>query len=328
MNTSLMEFLTSTQTITYLAGGAAFLAVIAFALPFLEMDQKSNRLNSVRKRRQELSRKQLESLTPQATLRVERQNKRVDAMKKILVQLRLQDLIASPKIKEELLQAGYRGTAAVIGFLFSRVVSTLVIGGGTGAMMFTLIADVSTMMKFGATAAGVAFGFYLPKMLVSNMAQKRQQALASNFPDALDLMVICVESGLGVETAFQRVAEEIVDQAPILAQEIGMTTAELAYLGDRQKALENFTSRTGHPGVKSLCTTLIQSEKYGTPVAAALRVLSEEQRGDRMAKAEKKAAALPAQLTVPMIIFFLPLLFMVILGPAAIRMITKTGGGG
>lgn len=326
MNSSLTEFLTDTRTITYLAGAAAFLAVVAFALPFLQVDQKSGRLRNVTKRRQELSRKQMESLTPEATLRADRASKRVDAMKNILAKLRLQDLIASQTVKDELGQAGYRGTSAIVLFVFSRVAGSAALGIGATVLFFFFVGDsLNPGLKIALSAAGFALGFFLPKMIVKNAAQKRTVSLNKTFPDAMDLLVICVESGLSVEVAFQRVTEEIVESSPILAQEIGLTSAELAYLGDRTKALQNFHLRTGHPGVKSLTTTLIQSEKYGTPVASALRVLSIEQREERMAKAEKKAAALPAQLTVPMIVFFLPLLFLVILGPTVIKVLGVTG---
>ena len=158
-------------------------------------------------------------------------------------------------------------------------------------------------------------------MVVSNFAQKRQQEMNQAFPDTLDLLVICVESGLGIEAAFDKVTEEIAENSPILAQEFGLTTAELAYLGDRHKAYENFAKRTGLPAAKSLSTTLVQSEKYGTPVGQALKVLSQERRDERMSLAEKKGASLPAKLTVPMIVFFLPVLYEVVIGPAIIQIV-------
>ncbi|MCH7551164.1 MAG: type II secretion system F family protein, partial [Proteobacteria bacterium] len=148
---------------------------------------------------------------------------------------------------------------------------------------------------------------------------KRQQEMSDVFPDTLDLMVICVEAGLGVEAAFARVTEEIIDQSPILATELGLLSAELAYLGDRRQSYVNFSNRTGLPAAKALSTALIQSEQYGTPVGVALKVLAQEKRDERMSAAEKKAAALPAKLTVPMIIFFLPVLFIVVIGPAAMQ---------
>jgi tight adherence protein C len=151
------------------------------------------------------------------------------------------------------------------------------------------------------------------------MVAKRQQSITKAFPDALDLMVICVEAGLSMEAGFHRVADEIQETSPELSEELGLTTAELAFLPDRRAALENLAKRTGLPGMKALTTSLVQAEKYGTPVSVSLRVLSNEQRDDRMNKAERKAGALPAQLTVPMIVFFLPVLFIVLIGPAIIK---------
>jgi tight adherence protein C len=154
--------------------------------------------------------------------------------------------------------------------------------------------------------------------LLNNTIQKRQHVMQLAFPDSLDLLVICVESGLSIEAAFVRVADEMAETAPIMSEEIGLTAAELAFLSERRQAYENFAERTGLPAVKSLCTTLGQAERYGTSIAVGLRVLSQENRESRLAAAEKKAASLPAKLTVPMILFFLPVLFLVIAGPAAI----------
>ena len=152
------------------------------------------------------------------------------------------------------------------------------------------------------------------------LIQKRQQAVSRSFPDALDLLLICVESGMSIEAAFNKVAEEIGTQSIEMAEELMLTTAELSYLQDRRLAYENLGKRTGLPGVKAVVTSLIQSERYGTPLGTALRVMAQENRDMRMQAAEKKAAGLPPKLTVPMILFFLPVLFVVILGPAAIRM--------
>jgi tight adherence protein C len=148
---------------------------------------------------------------------------------------------------------------------------------------------------------------------------KRQQSIRRAWPDALDLMLICVESGMSLEMAFKKVAVEIGLQSPQLAEELVLTTAELSYLQERRKAYENLANRTGLDGVKAVCVALIQAERYGTPLGQALRVLAQENRDMRMAEAEKKAAALPPKLTVPMIIFFLPVLFAVIMGPAMIQ---------
>ena len=169
-----------------------------------------------------------------------------------------------------------------------------------------------------ALCAGV-IGFYLPNVFIENLAQKRQQSIRQAFPDSLDMLLICVQSGMSVESAFGKVAKEITQQSLELGEELALTTAELSYLGERRLAFENLGKRTGIPGVKAVATALIQAERYGTPVSQALRVMAKENRDIRMGEAEKKAAALPPKLTVPMIIFFLPVLFLVILGPAAIR---------
>ena len=162
-------------------------------------------------------------------------------------------------------------------------------------------------------------GFYLPDVFLNNTIARRQQSIMRGFPDALDLLLICVESGMSVESAFQRVATEIGVQSAELAEEFGLTTAELSYLPDRRMAFENLAKRCGHAGVKAVATALNQAERYGTPMGQALRVASQENREMRMSEAEKRAASLPAKLTVPMIVFFLPCLFVVILGPAIMK---------
>ena len=180
------------------------------------------------------------------------------------------------------------------------------------------------MMKVGAAFAGALFGYYLPDLFVSNIIARRQQSIMRAFPDALDLMLICVESGMSIESAFTKVAAEIGTQSAELAEELALTTAELSYLPDRRQAFDNLAKRCGHPGVKAVATALNQAEKYGTPMGQALRVTATENREMRMQEAERKAASLPAKLTVPMIIFFLPCLFVVILGPAIMKIMHIT----
>jgi tight adherence protein C len=167
--------------------------------------------------------------------------------------------------------------------------------------------------------AAASLGYYVPWLYVKNKITKRQEAIRRSWPDALDLLLICVECGMGIENALRKVSEEIGTQCAELAEELSLTTAELSYLQDRRKAYENLADRTGLDGVKAVVTSLIQSEKYGTPLAHSLRVLAQENRDMRMSEAEKKAAALPPKLTVPMIIFFLPVLFVIIITPAAIQ---------
>ena len=176
------------------------------------------------------------------------------------------------------------------------------------------------MMKVTASFAGALFGYYLPDLWVTNTNTRRQQSIMRAFPDALDLMLICVESGMSIESAFTKVAAEIGTQSAELAEELALTTAELSYLPDRRQAFDNLAKRCGHQGVKAVAVALNQAEKYGTPMGQALRVTATENREMRMQEAERKAASLPAKLTVPMILFFLPCLFVVIMGPAAMKL--------
>jgi tight adherence protein C len=182
-----------------------------------------------------------------------------------------------------------------------------------GAMSYPPL--IKLMMALGAAFVGS----YLPNLFIENLVQKRQHSIKVVFPDGLDMLLICVQSGMSVEAAFGRVAKEMAGQSMELAEELSLTTAELSYLQDRRQAFENFGKRTGIAGVKAVATAMIQAERYGTPVGQALRVMAKESRDVRQSEAEKKAAALPPKLTVPMILFFLPVLFVVILGPAAIR---------
>ncbi|MFN3078137.1 MAG: type II secretion system F family protein, partial [Alphaproteobacteria bacterium] len=208
---------------------------------------------------------------------------------------------------------------AAVTFGFARLAAPIVLLILAGAYFGLSKSTMAPPMKVLMTLGAAGLGYYLPNMILTNAVQARQTELQKAFPDALDLLSICVEAGLSVEAAFSRVADEIGDRSPQIAEEFGLTTAELAFLSDRRQAFDGLAERTGLPTVKSLATALVQAEKYGTPVTVALRVLSQENRDARMAAAEKKAGALPAQLTVPMIVFFLPVLFVVILGPAAIQ---------
>jgi len=306
--------------IVWMASLAAIITVVAFALPFIFSDNSSQRVKMVANRRQELSRQQMDGLASKgASIRQRQTQTRTEVMKKILHALKLDEALSSKELKESLAQAGYRSQNALIMFTFARFAIAI----GAFALAVIIISAWKDFpyplpVKALMMAAAAALGFYLPKIFITNAAQKRQVELNKGFADALDLMVICVEGGLSVEAAFDRVTGEIGEKSPALAQEFGLTAAELAYLGDRHKAYVNFAERTGLPAIKSLTTTLLQSEKYGTPVGQALKVLSQERREERMSAAEKKGASLPAKLTVPMILFFLPPLFMVVIGPAAI----------
>jgi tight adherence protein C len=174
-------------------------------------------------------------------------------------------------------------------------------------------------IKIGMCVAAAWAGMQAPMVFLKNAITKRQLSIRRAFPDALDLLLICIESGMSVEAAFRKVSDEIGTQSIALAEEFTLTTAELSYLQDRKQAYENLAKRTGLEGVKSVCLALQQAERYGTPLGQTLRVMAQENRDMRMNEAEKKAAALPPKLTVPMIVFFLPVLFVVILGPTGIK---------
>ena len=186
-------------------------------------------------------------------------------------------------------------------------------------MFVVLNLKQTILVKLGICIAAAYVGMQLPLMLLKSKIQKRQLSIQRAFPDSLDLLLICVESGMSIEAAFKKVSEEIGTQSVALAEELTLTMAELSYLPDRRQAYENLAKRTDLEGVKSVCMALQQAERYGTPLATMLRTMAQENRDMRMSEAEKKAAGLPPKLTVPMILFFLPVLFVVILGPAAIK---------
>lgn len=300
----------------------AIISVAAYGIKFLGGNRRSKRIDlALNNRRGELAKQQMDHLNKQSAIRQQNKKTLSERLHNIYAKLNLQEMFSTDELRDSLAQAGIRGRQAVSVYFTTRILG--IIGGFIGGFLMTGLwkeFPYPPPMKFAFAAAGAVAGFYLPKLLLSNTAQKRQQSMTEGFPDALDLLVICVEAGLSVEAAFHRVTEEIMENAPILAQEIGLTTAELAYLADRRQAYENFYKRTGLPAAKSLATTLIQTEQYGTPVGEALRVLADEKRMERMSIAEKKAASLPAKLSVPMIIFFLPLLFLVVIGPAVLQM--------
>ncbi len=303
--------------ITVIAAVAAFASVLAVGLPLLSRDQLASRLKAVAARRQELSARQRADLKPAARRLQPRRH--VGMMRTVLAKLKLQNLLEARDLKMKLAQAGWRQQSAAVTYAFSRVASPVIALGLALLYAGSILAHSSLLIRGLVVVGGLAFGFTMPQLMLSNGVQKRQKALSRAFPDTLDLMVICVEAGLSVESALLRVTEEVGDIAPEMAEEVGLTAAELAFLGERRLAWDNLAERTGLPQVKSLATALVQAEKYGTPVSQALRVLAQENREARMSAAEKKAASLPAKLTVPMILFFLPVLFLVIIGPAALQ---------
>ena len=316
------DFLTTPETLLMLISGVlVFATIVTLTSPMMGGDKLDKRIRSVQNRREELRRRSREAL--EAESKGNRSIRSVEAkgvMRKVVDSLNLQKAFEDPALQEKLQQAGLRGNRPAVAFYFFRLASPIIMLAGALAYFFMVNDhDLPTITRYCFSLALGILGFYAPNLYLSNVAQKRQQSIMGSFPDALDLLLICVEAGMSIEAAFHKVSSEIGSQSIELAEELSLTTAELVYLQDRRIAYENLAKRTNHPGVKAVCTSLIQAERYGTPLGQALRVMAKENRDMRLAAAEKKAASLPAQLTVPMIVFFLPVLFVVILGPAIIR---------
>ncbi|WP_374383323.1 type II secretion system F family protein [Dongia sp.] len=295
---------------------AAFASVLAVALPFITRDSFSNRLKAVAAKREELRVKQQEQFQQRKRLMP---GKHEGAMRAVINLFKMDNLLKAKELRLQLTQAGWRHPSTPTRFIFARIAGPIVLLIGGYLYVSVAMPKSSTEMHIAISLFAAAFGYFAPNLWLKNTIQKRQAALRRAFPDTLDLMVICVEAGMSIEAAFQKVTEEMAESAPELAEEIGITAAELAFLGDRRLAFENLATRTGMRNFKSLSTTLVQAEKYGTPIAVGLRTIAQENRDERMMAAEKKAAALPAKLTVPMIMFFLPVLFIVIIVPIVIK---------
>jgi tight adherence protein C len=297
---------------------AVVATIYTIAMPFISGDGLDRRMKTLAVERGQIRAREREKLA-----RGEKVNLRPTPkafMQNIVESLDLKKWLGEEEAKAMLVQAGYRGQGPQVTFLFFRMVAPIGMFLFAAFYLFVLVdTGYSTLMRLAMCVAAAYLGIKLPQLFLKNVTTRRQQSIRRAFPDALDLLLICVESGMSIDAAFKRVSMEIGSQSVPLAEELTLATAELSYLQDRRQAFENLSARTGLDGVKAVCTALIQAERYGTPLAQALRVLAQEIRDQRMAEAEKKAAALPPKLTVPMILFFLPVLFIVIMGPAAIR---------
>ena len=251
---------------------------------------------------------------------VRREDVSKDYMKRIVERFSLQKAFADENTIDALARAGYRGQGHLTTYLFMRFMTPIAVAL-VALLYFTLLShDGKPVWLHLVYAVGAGLvGAYLPVLLLRNQTAKRQQSIRRAWPDCLDLMLLCVEAGMSVEHAFKRVAKEIGQQSAALAEELTLTNAELSFLDDRARAFDNMSRRTGLDGVRSVMTALVQADRYGTSVGQALRVMAEEGREQRMMEAEKKAASLPPKLTVPLIVFFLPVLFIVIISPALIK---------
>jgi tight adherence protein C len=305
--------------VTLLAAVAAFATALTVLMPMLSRDRLDARMQVMATERDKMRAARLADLAKkdgQGKLRTAPKG----FMQEIVDRFNLRSVFDSEEVRDKLKMAGLRGQAPLVGYMFFRVAMPGIVAV-VALLYFFILTDFQypPIVKLGLAIGAGYIGFYVPNFFIQNLVQRRQTSIKNSFPDALDMLLICVQSGMSVEAAFQKVSGEVGTQSLELAEELSLTTAELSYLQDRRQAFENLGKRTGLPGIKAVATALIQAERYGTPVGQALRVMARENRDMRMAEAEKKAAALPPKLTVPMIVFFLPVLFVVILGPAIIQ---------
>ena len=311
--------------ITLISAIFAAISFVAFALPFLNREEKKERYKSVIEKR----RKALFDATKDGSINKTKPETSLSARESMASFYKVQDLAGEfgEKVRDKMLQAGYRNPQAPIKFMVLKLVLPIFFSLITMLFLSSPKFEFSGPTTFIILLGVIFFGFKLPDILVKNKRIKRQEEINLAFPDSLDMMLICVQGGIGLEQTVERVASEVAAHSPILAEELGILSAEMAMMNDRKQALQDFARRVGSGAAKSFATALIQAEQYGTSISQAMRVMSEELRDMRMAAAEQKAASLPPKLTVPMILFFLPALFVIILGPAGIQA-TAAGVGG
>ena len=302
--------------ITLLVAVSVFGTVLTLAAPIMQGNKLKTRMKEATSERQKMRANRSRDLKAgNGRLR----EKPKGTVNQIVETLNLRKLFEAEESRIRLRAAGLRKETHLVTFLGARLITPVIVGVIVFLYSSTIFADrISPVMRLSAMMFGAFAGFYLPNIFLKNLVTKRQQSIQAAWSDTLDLLLICVEAGMSIEAALTRVSSEIGLQSPALAEELTLTNAELSYLGDRIKAFDNLGKRTNMETVKSVTTTLIQSERYGTPLGSALRVLAQENRDLRMQTAEKKAAALPPKLTVPMVLFFLPVVFVILLGPAII----------
>ena len=312
-------FINPTFIVTILTAICAFATVLTIAMPMLARDRMDHRMQRHGDRARQDARRAARRngrAGPQGSLRKAPKG----FMQQIVNRLNLRKMFDTEELRDRLKTSRLARTGAARRFhvLPRRGAARSSSRAPSSTCSFSAAMAYPPLIKLMMALAAAFLGSYAPSIFIENLIQKRQQSIKMAFPDALDMLLICVQSGMSVEAAFGKVSKEVATQSLELAEELSLTTAELSYLQDRRQAFDNLGKRTGIPGVKAVTTALIQAERYGTPVGQALRVMAKENRDIRQSEAEKKAASLPPKLTVPMIIFFLPVLFVVILGPAAI----------
>ncbi|MCB1537527.1 MAG: type II secretion system F family protein [Rhodospirillales bacterium] len=313
--------------LTFLSALAAGITVIAIALPIVARREKRDKYQDmIARRRRDLFHA---AKAEQEKLREKPSAKTPDAKESIAMMFKLRKMVGgmADDLRKKLQQAGYRQPNAPLVFIFIRFAVPLVLAAVSMLLISLSKKEIADSLKLLIPLAALLLGFVLPSVMLKNQAIKRQQEINLTFPDALDMMLVCVQGGISIEQAINRIALEIAEHSPMLAEEMGFLGAELGLLNDRRGAFQDFARRVGSGAARSFATSMIQAEQYGTSISSALRVMADESRDIRMAEAERKAASLPPKLTVPMIVFFLPALFVVILGPAGIQAVTAAHGG-
>src|SRR5258705_724968 len=297
---------------------AASAPAYTLIMPLFAGEGLAKRMKAVASERERIRQRERDRLSKSEKVSLRQSPKQL--VSKVVEDFNLGKWLAQEAARQKLTMAGYLGQAPYVTFPFFRLVTPVAVFLGSILYVFVISHMQKSMpVKIGMCIGAAYLGLQAPMMCLKNAISKRKPSIKRAFPDALDLLLICIESGMSIEVAFRKVSTEIVSQSVALSEEFTLTTAELSYLQDRKVAYENLAKRTGLEGVKSVCLALQQSERYGTPLGQSLRVMAQENRDMRMTEAEKKAAALPPKLTVPMILFFLPCLFIVILGPTYIK---------
>jgi len=304
---------------------AVFATIYSLILPYFDSGGLEKRMKSVTTEREQIRGRERARMNAENSSKASLRHQNNTSIRQVVDRLNLREALVDAGTVDKLRAAGFRSQNALNTFLFARFFLPFVFLAAASIYIFLFgyLATQTFMVRI-LTVMGIGYlGFYAPNIFISNKISKRQKSIKRAWPDALDLMLICVESGVSIEAAIKRVADEMAQSSPELAEEMILTNAELSFLQERRAAYENLAKRTQLDIVQSVTQALIQAERYGTPVAQALRVLAQESRDQRMNEAEKKASALPPKLTVPMILFFLPVLIAVILGPAGIQVSDK-----
>lgn len=314
---------------TFLVGVAALAVVLAIYAAVTVKDPMAKRVSALNARRNELK-TGLVTQTAKKRKSLVKKDDNADRMRDALKSLRVLQKDQVDEVVQKLAQAGIRNKDLAVYVIFARMILPIVLGGAAFLMIYVIdyFPEWGGIKRLMAFAAAVGAGYKGPDLFIKNKIKKRTDAVRKGLPDALDLLVICAEAGLTVDAAFNRVAKELGRAYPELGDEFALTAIELSFLNERKQAFDNLAYRVDLDAVKGVVTTMVQTERYGTPLASALRVLSAEFRNDRMMRAEEKAARLPAIMTIPLILFILPVLFIVILGPAACSISDTLGSGG